>query len=364
LSSGVNIRWDPSSLTVEWPDGRSARFPAVWLCDQRADHRDPHTGQRLVDIADLPERPEIQSLSHSKDVVTISWADESAISVLAIDWLRSLLDPQQRDAVVWTSREVNRFDWTSYTAVRREDRSRLDWLTALMRNGIAFLTDVPAIDGEVANAAHLLGYITETNYGRIFDVRATAAPNNLAYTPLGLGVHTDNPYRDPVPGYQLLHCITSAAQGGESIFVDGFAVASTLRDEDPAAFAILVRTPVDFAFRDSAADLAARRTLIQVDRFGAVEAIHYNNRSISTARIPPGEAEGFYRAYRKFAQRLRAPEFEYRVTLKPGDLVAFDNSRVLHGRTPFTGSRLLQGCYVARDGVASNLAVLRRKITS
>jgi gamma-butyrobetaine dioxygenase len=359
----MNIRWDASSLAIEWPDGRSTTFPAVWLRDQCPEDRDQSNGQRLVDIVDLPECPVIQSIVCSEDTLEIHWAGESQSCVLAIASLRSIMDPPLGKDV-WTSRETSHLQWTDYAAVQRDDRPSMEWLAALMRDGIAFLTGVPAVEGEVENAARLLGYVMETNYGRIFDVRAIAAPNNLAYTPLGLGVHTDNPYREPVPGYQLLHCLTPAVEGGESIFVDGFAVASQLRDEDAAAFATLTNTPVDFAFRDSVADLSARRPLIQLDDSGAVQAIHYNNRSISTARIPLDKAEEFFEAYRKFAQRLRAPEFEYRVTLEPGELVAFDNSRVLHGRTPFTGSRLLQGCYVTRDGVASNLAVLRRKLLS
>jgi gamma-butyrobetaine dioxygenase len=283
--------------------------------------------------------------------------------VLAIGWLRTLLEETAGEAVPWIAADIARFQWARYPALKADDRLRLDWLAALMRDGIAFMRDVPASEGEIENAARLLGYITETNYGRVFDVRVAAAPNNLAYTERGLGVHTDNPYRDPVPGYQLLHCITVAAEGGESIFVDGFAVASKLRDEDPEAFAILARTPVDFAFRDAEAELSARRPLIQLDSFGGLQAIHYNSRSISTARIPLDEAEQFYRAYGKFAAWLRELEFEYRVRLQAGELVVIDNWRLLHGRTPFAGSRLLQGCYVARDGVASGLAVLRRKIS-
>lgn len=55
--------------------------------------------------------------------------------------------------------------------------------------------------------------------------------NNLAFTGARITPHTDNPYRDPVPTLQLLHCLTSAAVGGDSGLVDGFeavALAGTL----------------------------------------------------------------------------------------------------------------------------------------
>ena len=50
------------------------------------------------------------------------------------------------------------------------------------------------------------------------------------------------------------------------------------------------------------------------------------------------------------------------VAFAAGDLLCFDNERVLHGRTAFHGGeRLLQGCYADRDGLRSTLALLRRR---
>lgn len=45
---------------------------------------------------------------------------------------------------------------------------------------------------------------------------------------------------------QFLHCISQAAEGGESQVVDGFHMAEQLRKEDPEAFRILSSTLVDF----------------------------------------------------------------------------------------------------------------------
>ncbi|MEZ5593155.1 MAG: hypothetical protein R3F53_21585 [Gammaproteobacteria bacterium] len=35
-----------------------------------------------------------------------------------------------------------------------------------------------------------------------------------------------NPYRDPTPGLQLLHCLANDAEGGDSVVVDGFGPRS------------------------------------------------------------------------------------------------------------------------------------------
>ncbi len=81
----------------------------------------------------------------------------------------------------------------------------------------------------VAEVGDRLGFVRTTNYGKLFDVISVPDPNNLANTALGLGVHSDNPYRDPTPGVQLLHCLVSDAPGGDSLLVDGFAAAEQLR---------------------------------------------------------------------------------------------------------------------------------------
>ena len=53
--------------------------------------------------------------------------------------------------------------------------------------------------------------------------------------------------------------------------------------------------------------------------------------------------------------------------LNDGDLVVFDNRRVLHGRTGFASARHprhLQGCYLTRDSVYSETAVLRQQLNN
>ena len=52
-----------------------------------------------------------------------------------------------------------------------------------------------------------------------------------------------------------------------------------------------------------------------------------------------------------------------RVSLAPGDVLAFDNRRILHGRdgyTEGTGQRFLRGCYGERDELHSRIRILRR----
>jgi gamma-butyrobetaine dioxygenase len=123
---------------------------------------------------------------------------------------------------------------------------------------------------------------------------------------------------------------------------------------------------VPFLYRSKDAELYAQRPLIQLSVGGQVTAVHYNNRSIAPLELPAPETRRFYVAYRHFAALLRKSRFQLRTQLGAGHLVVFDNQRVLHGRTAFSAARFprhLRGCYLSRDSVYSETALLRRQLT-
>jgi gamma-butyrobetaine dioxygenase len=197
------------------------------------------------------------------------------------------------------------------------------------------------------------------------DVRSTDAASDLAYTSLPLDPHTDNPYRDPVPGVQLLHCLVNETSGGLSTLVDGFAAARALETRDPEAFALLSRTPVRFRYQDETTELVASAVPIERDVHGGLVAIHFSPRLDFVPLGPPDELERYYRARRALDHLLRSPEFEIRFLLAAGELLMMDNRRLLHGRTgfdPAEGVRHLQGCYIDIDGPRSLYRVVRRRL--
>ena len=365
------VTWTRDALSVAWADGTSGQFSSLWLRDNRPQDRDPGSGQRLTDVADLPEAPAIRSVVSGKGAVVVAWDDGSEPASFALDWLADHArgrEPGEFPRRLWldgAALDAGRdFAWCSFDQARRDDRARFAWLKRVQEDGLAFLSAVPGEEATILAAAALAGRVCETNYGVFFDVRAVPQPENLAYSDLGLGLHTDNPYREPVPGYQALHVLSAAPDGGQSLFADGWALAEYLRESDRNSFDRLAQTSVAFAYRSKDADLYAERPLIQLSCSGSVIAIHYNNRSIAPLHMPAAELDAYYCCYRRFARLLRDERFQLKFTLRAGDLVLFDNQRVLHGRTAFVSARHarhLQGCYLSRDSVQSTTALLRRE---
>ncbi|WP_425403104.1 2-trimethylaminoethylphosphonate dioxygenase [Hwanghaeella sp.] len=347
--------------TLTWSDGLTQSLYAPWLRDNAQDSQTVHpgNGQRLIDIADLPENAAFRSATLSTDgSLAITFDPDGHESVYPASWLRGFAAPAQDPygPRLWpTGFTVARFEYGKIIADRDTERN---WLTAIARDGIALVTDAPVEPETVCAIAENFGFVRETNYGRLFDVRSVENPTNMAFTSAGLMVHTDNPYRDPVPGLQLLHCLQNETDGGGSLFVDGFQVADRLRRDDPEAFRILSTTWLPFRFHDATVDLQARAPMITVDDKGRVVTIRYNNRSIAPADLSAADLPAFYDAYRKFSHYLRNPEVEATLRLAPGDCVVFDNMRVLHGRKGFApGKRWLQGCYADKDAVYGRLRI-------
>ena len=364
------LDWTPAMLAVEWSDGRRSEFASIWLRDNLSTDRDAFSGQRLIDIADLPRSPRIHRAELRDGVLAVEWEGESAPARFTTQWLARQAAALERASDRWRPRlwregaardAVRDFAWTTPGTMGADPAAFADWLLRLIVDGVAFLADVPTETGTIVPAVSPIGQVAETNYGLVFDVRSVVQPENLAYSDRGLGLHTDNPYREPVPGFQALHVLVAAPDGGESLFADGFAIAAALRQESPEDFEQLTCTAVPFVYRSRDALLEARRPLIQLSCAGEVIAVHYNNRSIAPFPLTAAAAERYYGAYRRFADMLREPRFALRFMMRTGHLVVFDNQRVLHGRTAFSSARHprhLQGCYLTRDSVRSRAALL------
>jgi gamma-butyrobetaine dioxygenase len=339
-----------------------------------ADCRDPVSGQRLVAITDLAPQLSVTATAEEAGGLRITFGPDGHQAVFSGEWLASLTAPTVPGRSEGTRQLWRAADFpagppsVSWAGFEASGATRLTSLRQLLATGFMLLRGVPPRAGAVLTVAGSFGYVRETNYGRLFDVRVEPTPANLAFTGLPIGPHTDNPYRDPAPTVQLLHCLVNAAGGGESGLLDGYMAAATLRAEDPAAFDCLTSTPVTFRYADAGAELSATRPMIGLTATGLISEIRYNSRSLQPP-APGSEASAatqlteFYRAYAAFATILLRPELTLRFSLEPGDCIVFDNTRLMHSRTGFsaTGQRHLQGCYADLDGVESTVAVLARR---
>jgi gamma-butyrobetaine dioxygenase len=359
----------PSELVLERADGHIEPLHPLWLRERCRDPAsiDLRTQQRLQDPSDFDPDLELSAVSQpSPGVFQVTFSDGHQASFSAADILEEAAlaagDHDILAARLWDGSlaELPRARWRADPP----DADLASWVESFLTFGFIIFQGVPTEPGMVLRVGAQFGFTRETNFGALFNVRSTPNANDLAYTSIALDPHTDNPYRTPVPGIQLLHCLVNETSGGLSTLVDGFAVAQALRAQDPEAFRILATTPVRFKYLDTDTELTASAPPIELDVTGELKAIHFSPRLDFVPPFPRAQLEAYYRARRAFDHRLRAKDFEIRFLLEDGDLVMFDNCRLLHGRTGFNpaeGLRHLQGCYIDIDGPRSLYRVLRRR---
>lgn len=360
----------PNELAVELESGDQFALHPIWLRERCRDEKsmDLKTAQRLYDPSDLDLELAVTSVAKEEnDRYRVRFSDGHEASFTEREILdEATLPPGDQGLPVprpWNAKtaKIRRYAWNP----KADDAQLAEWLTSFLEEGFVIFTGVPRAPKSLFGVGAAFGFTRETNFGAHFEVRSTPEANDLAYTSLPLDPHTDNPYRYPVPGVQLLHCLVNETTGGLSTLVDGLAAVESLRRNDAEAFRLLSSTPVQFRYQDESTDLVASVAPIELDPLGRVRAIHFSPRLDFVALRPPAELDRYYRARRSLDHTLRSSEFEVRFLLDAGELLMMDNRRLLHGRTgfdPAEGLRHLQGCYIDIDGPRSLYRVVRRRL--
>lgn len=350
----------------------TSRFHAVWLRDNAwdAETRAPGNGQRLITLSDIPRDTTVSEAEIAEGKLWLTFAPGGKRIAYDPEWLAAnSYDRAAPAQKAWTAPWIETWDaglksipQANFADIAHDSGAQAGWLSGVARYGFGRISGGPVRDGALFDVVDLFGYVRETNYGRHFEVRTEVNPTNLAYTGLGLQAHTDNPYRDPVPTIQVLYCLESSAKGGENMVVDGFRAAERLRDEDPEGFDLLSGHCARFEYAGSSGvALRSRRPMIELAPDGELVAVRLNNRSAAAITdVPYDKMDGYYRAYRRFAELIDDPAMEVSFRLDPGESFIVDNTRVLHARKGYSGAgtRWLQGCYADKDGLLSTLAAL------
>ena len=366
INSGKAILLSPKN-------GASLRFHSTWLRDNALDTktRDNNNGQRLITVSDVPVKTYIKSASLNKKSkeITINFLPKKKQVIFSTNWLKdNAYDKKQvgskvwinPDLKIWSKNTLKHIPIINYKTAKSNKKLLINWLKSLNSFGFAKITGCEKKTGTVIKIAKLFGYVRETNYGKYFDVKSKTNAINLAYTNHGLQAHTDNPYRNPVPTIQILHCIKNSTKGGETKVIDGFNAALHLKKKNKKYFDLLSKYCSRFEFkRKKNIHLKSRFPMIKLSPDRELIAIHFNNRSIAPLTdVPYNDMLNYYKAYRKFSKIIDDPKMAIKFKLKEGDCFIVDNTRVLHARTAYsgTGSRLLQGCYADKDGLLSKIS--------
>jgi len=180
-------------------------FSFKWLRDScpGSESIHPSTRQKLHRTTDAVKDAEPKSVSADKDGLRIEWQSGHK-SFYPTEYLARYSTygrlsafhndvPQQP----WDLLRISTNDqlFTPYGSFQT-DSGRLNAITQLERDGLAFIQDVPNAETsnetcELRRVAEAFGEIRHTFYGPLWDVKNVKNGRNIAYTNLDLGLHMD-----------------------------------------------------------------------------------------------------------------------------------------------------------------------------
>jgi gamma-butyrobetaine dioxygenase/trimethyllysine dioxygenase len=326
-------------------------FHLRWLrhnCDQ---DRHPLTGERTICSSELPDHLRVERAGISGGQLHVTWAHDGRTSRYPLAWLEE--HAYARDRVEPPPPPSDAALFEIHARGARLDRLAEDVLLHVAERGAALVRRGPA-DGRPEDETEALVEaflgrglrVIGTHFGRIEDLRTDNTTNantdQLGYTDAPLGPHTDQPFLDEPPRFQMLQSILRADSGGESVLVDGLLAARWLESLDADAFERLSRTPVRFHRKQKAFERVVVAPLLTWEPAFRIRSSYF---TVAPYQLPFAEMDAFYRAHDRFARILRDPRHQARFTLEPGDFLFYDNHRMLHARTGFRGARWVRGVY-------------------
>ena len=207
----------------------------------------------------------------------------------------------------------------------------------MARNGCALLTGrgtdaaaAQAVAGDVLGELLALPDASAVREGGEGDRGLVGATEEM-------GVHVDGfAYGDRHPDALFLLCARQSTEGGQSMLVDGEGVLQQLAHIDPELWHFLHEVPVDLTEPDMHATCSPIVLRLPSGRCAI-------RRSPYMAPAPdaqdPDRDAALIARWSDLLGALGsvAPRF----TLHPGEVLCVDNYRMLHGRGPFAGERML-----------------------
>lgn len=347
----IDARSDFLRIRAHGERGEHLDFHWFWLRHNCDCCRHPQTRERTLCSSSvaLGLRPSRVTASPAGDAVEIEWDEAGGHrSVYAIAWLEQHAYARGHDAVAPPPGDASVLE-RRLGSLADVGRLRGICLEPLAAHGAVVVRGAGddterLIDALAGDGLELVG----SHFGRIEDLRTdnTTNQNNdqLGYTDAPVDLHTDQAFIAHPPRYQMLHCMRPADDGGDNALADGRAAAAYLRATDAEAYELLTTIPVCFHRVQRAFESIHDTPIIEL-RDGAFFRVRSSYFTMDPHRLPFARMEAYYRAYNRFTALVSDPRHHFQVRLGAGDFVLYDNFRMLHARTGFTGARWMRGVY-------------------
>lgn len=364
------VKATADALSVTWSDGRISQHHVLMLRENSPDPGTIHPKAREMCISPSAIAADVALTTAEilgSGAIAVSFSDGTH-SAYHPGWLRGVAwfgEEKPPAAVLWRGADLPEPPTFNGPEALDDPRVFLSWLEALRDYGVARLRGLPQQDGLLEQVVTRIGPVRESNFGRQYVLAIKDDPDSQAFTPDALLQHIDLPTRETPFGLQFLYTRDNSTTGGEGIYVDAYQVAEDMRTEEPEHFQSLLNDVWEYSNRARTSDYRGFGPVVETDGQGTITGVRYNSFLRAPLKAPLEVQARAYRAYRAFCLRAQDPRYEMRFQYEPGDLLAFDNRRALHGRAGYDakgGTRFIEGIYSDRDELYSRIRTLKRQM--
>ena len=350
-----NIKIQASGLYVKFKNEVDDNFPNIWLRDHAKDEKnwDNRSNQRKTYTASLDSNLHIKKadIVDEGKYIDILWSDlEKKVKYSSKFLLDNLLskNTKHNNYKLWEKNTITDQVFIDFDNMISDEGFKI-FLKNLYDFGFCVITDCKTELKTVEKIANKIGYIRQSIFGGLWSFESNENMADSAYTQEELRPHTDSTYSNDAPGLQLLLCCDYNAVGGDSIMVDGFKIAEFIKNENKEIFDILSNVEVPGRYIGDGVILEARRPIFRLNSDKELLQVSFNNYDRADFRLKNELMIKFYQAIKKFDILANDQKFQWRHILKPGELLIFNNWRILHGRSSFKGKRKMAGCYLNKE---------------
>mgnify|MGYP001294994693 FL=1 len=350
----------PDDLQVHFNDEKEEIYPNIWLRDHARDEEnwDKRSNQRKTFTATLDFKIKIKSaeiLDNGKSIKII-WPDLEKPVTYSYEFLfnNSLNNKSKINSLkLWKENDLDDQIYIDFETVQSNEGYK-KFLKNLYQYGFSVVQNCKTEMSSVENIVNKIGYVRNSIFGGLWSFESNEDKADSAYTQEELRPHTDATYSNDAPGLQLLLCCEYKAKGGDSIMVDGFKIAEIIKKDNKELFDILSTINVKGSYIGDGVFLEAERPIFNLNSKKELFQVSFNNYDRAPFRFEKDLTIKFYEAIRTFDLMANSKEYQWRHILKPGELLIFNNWRVLHGRGSFDGTRKISGCYINKEDFDSS----------
>ncbi len=267
--------------------------------------------------------------------VEIVWSDGHT-SLYSSEWLRehdsniSTIIEKIQTTLPQPIHEWESIRRVSFDDLKSNDAEVLHLLNKVNLDGLCLVNGVGTEDKAVKTIAERIAPISHS----IISGEVHSLSTDGKDVP-ELRLHQDLLYYESPPGLQLIHCthFDDSVEGGENVFLDGFAAALELKNSSPEDFATLTSTDATFQSVTTTKGCEAspsydydvpyamstdtisrgshephcfvyQRPHITVNSEGEITGVYWNPRFEGVLRAPPENMSAYYRAYSAFSKLI------------------------------------------------------------